>query len=291
MFLALLEDINLKVQLIITEEKGGPSSGHWGHAGRPGKVGGSLPGKGAGAAMSIRTGKDAKFRQAIARKKITPLDDYHASGVSESYPADLEGFGKVLVKGRDPYISDDNDDGFFAEVDAYKISEELGWNIVPPTELISDYDNMGFQSVQGWVPDVADNIACIDVHDITVDTRSYSRIVLLDMLTGNSDRHSRNIVIDTNGKCWAIDNNRAFYYSPADAATVVRRQMSWGIASIANGDFTDDTIKFHPDDVSDILEFAQSSKFNSMLHKYDYLDQYVYDLDDRIHAFEDILEK
>ena len=29
-----------------TKKKGGPGSGHWGHAGRPGKRGGSLPGKG-----------------------------------------------------------------------------------------------------------------------------------------------------------------------------------------------------------------------------------------------------
>ena len=32
-----------------TKKKGGPGSGHWGHAGRPGKRGGSLPGKGSGA--------------------------------------------------------------------------------------------------------------------------------------------------------------------------------------------------------------------------------------------------
>ena len=30
------------------DEKGGPGSGHYGHAGRPGKRGGSVPGKGGG---------------------------------------------------------------------------------------------------------------------------------------------------------------------------------------------------------------------------------------------------
>jgi len=35
-----------------TEQKGGPGSGHHGHAGRPGKRGGSSPGKGGGASAS-----------------------------------------------------------------------------------------------------------------------------------------------------------------------------------------------------------------------------------------------
>jgi len=46
--------------------KGGPGSGHWGHAGRLGKVGGSLPGN---VALSIRTGKTAEERR--IRKLVT----------------------------------------------------------------------------------------------------------------------------------------------------------------------------------------------------------------------------
>ena len=45
-------------------QKGGPGSGHWGHAGRPGKVGGSVSGS---VAVSIRTGQTARERQATAR--------------------------------------------------------------------------------------------------------------------------------------------------------------------------------------------------------------------------------
>lgn len=46
-------------------EKGGPGSGHWGHAGRPGSRGGSVSGA---TAMSIRTGRTARERQAAAKK-------------------------------------------------------------------------------------------------------------------------------------------------------------------------------------------------------------------------------
>ena len=45
-------------------EKGGPGSGHWGHAGRPGKRGGSLPGD---VAVSIRTGRTAASNAAMKR--------------------------------------------------------------------------------------------------------------------------------------------------------------------------------------------------------------------------------
>ena len=35
------------------DQKGGPGSGHHGHAGRPGKVGGSVPGKGGGSNLQV----------------------------------------------------------------------------------------------------------------------------------------------------------------------------------------------------------------------------------------------
>lgn len=56
----------MKATIII---KGGAGSGHWGHAGREGKRGGSLP---ASSALSIRTGKTRKERQAAA---IRPPED------------------------------------------------------------------------------------------------------------------------------------------------------------------------------------------------------------------------
>ena len=55
----LLDDYEWK----LTIEKGGPGSGHWGHAGRPGQRGGSVSGS---IAMSIRTGRTARERQAAA---------------------------------------------------------------------------------------------------------------------------------------------------------------------------------------------------------------------------------
>lgn len=47
--------------------KGGPGSGNWGHAGRPGSVGGSAPKTGTGAAVSRTSGRDVYSRSAMAK--------------------------------------------------------------------------------------------------------------------------------------------------------------------------------------------------------------------------------
>jgi len=59
--------MNLKTILDIL--KGGPGSGNFGHAGRPGKRGGSAPKTGWGAAMSLRTGPTADKRQQEVAKR------------------------------------------------------------------------------------------------------------------------------------------------------------------------------------------------------------------------------
>lgn len=65
--------------LLLEVLKGGPTSGNWGHAGRPGKKGGSAPKSGMGAAMSLRTGRDWQVRQAAKRNdgmKVPEGDTY-----------------------------------------------------------------------------------------------------------------------------------------------------------------------------------------------------------------------
>lgn len=62
----------MSYQNLISVLKGGPGSGNWGHSGRPGVRGGSAPKSGIGAAMSLRTGRDAAQRQAEASKKGKP---------------------------------------------------------------------------------------------------------------------------------------------------------------------------------------------------------------------------
>ena len=76
----------LKNFLIII--KGGPGSGHFGHAGRPPKRGGSLPGSGVGAALSIGRGKHARARQWLRSQGMSKkdVDDIERVGVMDHFP-------------------------------------------------------------------------------------------------------------------------------------------------------------------------------------------------------------
>jgi len=77
--------------------KGGRGSGHWGHAGRPGQVGGSVSGS---VAMSVRTGRTARERQQEAAagepqltvvpnksltRAVTNKVDAHLQDIAERY--------------------------------------------------------------------------------------------------------------------------------------------------------------------------------------------------------------
>ena len=79
-------------------EKGGPGSGHWGHAGRPGKRGGSLPGD---VAVSIHTGRTARLRQAEAAGTLVPpgqfqtIDQAQLWFQSQNLEADFTGITNV----------------------------------------------------------------------------------------------------------------------------------------------------------------------------------------------------
>ena len=60
----------MKIIIPLTvKRKGGAGSGNWGHAGRPGMVGGSGGKTGTGAAMSIASGRTAAQRQEEARSR------------------------------------------------------------------------------------------------------------------------------------------------------------------------------------------------------------------------------
>jgi len=74
------------------DQKGGPGSGHWGHAGRPGKRGGSLP---ANVAVSIRTGKTARERQAAAAARGKTPELVGAAGARAKIAAIQSLYGDI----------------------------------------------------------------------------------------------------------------------------------------------------------------------------------------------------
>ena len=75
----------MSYSLLLEVLKGGAGSGNWGHAGRPGKLGGSAPKSGMGAAMSLRTGRNADQRRAMSKPTVAP--DLNASSSIDMEPA------------------------------------------------------------------------------------------------------------------------------------------------------------------------------------------------------------
>jgi hypothetical protein len=93
------------------------------------------------------------------------------------------------------------------EVGTYETAKIIGWDIVPET-IKCDYGK-GDGSTQKWISNSNEPYDGFDDNAILIEEKhldDLSKIFVMDMIMGNFDRHSRNIIIDENDKCWAIDN-------------------------------------------------------------------------------------
>lgn len=90
-----------------------------------------------------------------------------------------------------------------AEVSSAIVSEQLGIDNVPKTILLKDSrgDYYTLQEyIEGSVPSALRPIAA-------EDPESLSDIAILDYVTGNNDRHINNMLLDSDGNLWGIDND------------------------------------------------------------------------------------
>ena len=93
------------------------------------------------------------------------------------------------------------------EVGAYETSKILNWDIVP--ETIQCNYGKGEGSCQKWVENSSEPYDGLDDNATLIEEKhinDLSKIFIMDMILGNYDRHSGNIIIDKNDKVWAIDN-------------------------------------------------------------------------------------
>ncbi|MGH9186176.1 MAG: SCO1664 family protein [Acidimicrobiales bacterium] len=95
------------------------------------------------------------------------------------------------------------------EVAAYRLSEALGWGLVPPTVLRTD-GPLGEGSFQLFIE------ADFEQHYFTLlddpaHHETLRTICLFDLLANNTDRKSGHCLLDNNGKIWAIDNGLSFH--------------------------------------------------------------------------------
>ena len=101
---------------------------------------------------------------------------------------------------------------FRREVAAYRLSEALGWGIVPET-VVRTEGPFGPGSVQRFVP------ADFSQHYFTLLERpehqeALRTIAAFDLVANNADRKSGHCLLGEDGRVWAIDNGLCFHAQP-----------------------------------------------------------------------------
>jgi uncharacterized repeat protein (TIGR03843 family) len=100
---------------------------------------------------------------------------------------------------------------FQREVAAYRLSEALGWGLVPPTVLGDGPHGEG--SLQLFVD------ADFEQHYFTLheDPRHHAglqRICAFDLVANNADRKSGHCLLGPDGRIYAVDNGLSFHVDP-----------------------------------------------------------------------------
>jgi uncharacterized repeat protein (TIGR03843 family) len=98
------------------------------------------------------------------------------------------------------------------EVAAYRLSEALGWGLVPTT-IARDDAPLGEGSLQLFVPaDFEQNY--FSFHEDPAHRDRLERICALDLVANNADRKAGHCLLGDDGRIWAIDNALTFNVDP-----------------------------------------------------------------------------
>jgi hypothetical protein len=89
------------------------------------------------------------------------------------------------------------------EAAAYELDEALGLNVVPPT-IVREIDGK-----RGMVQQFIETDG-LGLHDAGIDQDSVYGLAVLDIATGNTDRHGGNVLIDKDRRVVAIDQGLSF---------------------------------------------------------------------------------
>ncbi|HEX2851448.1 MAG TPA: SCO1664 family protein [Acidimicrobiales bacterium] len=138
---------------------------------------------------------------------------------------------------------------FRREAAAYRLSDALGWGIVPETVTRLD-GPLGEGSLQRFVPaDFEEHYFTLLEHDEYHD--ELRRIAVFDLLANNADRKSGHCLLGEDGRLWAIDHGVCFSDEPK------LRTVIWDFAGERiDPALLDDVARLaaEPPDLSDLLE-------------------------------------
>ncbi len=101
---------------------------------------------------------------------------------------------------------------YMREIAAYKLSEALGWKLIPMTVLRTD-GPLGEGSLQLFIQ------ADFQQHYFSLFERDelhsqFRKFALFDMIANNADRKSGHLLIDGQNHIWGIDHGLCFHSEP-----------------------------------------------------------------------------
>lgn len=173
--------------------KGGPGSGHHGHAGRPGQVGGSVSGKGGGG---------IEWWEGMSVTIIGGL----GGGISTTQMGELDDGTLVVHKEQHALTAEMVGSSAMAEQATHEVAEEfLGFEGTVPKAVALDDKT----SIQEFLTEGTVGLE-FDLSTQRIDEASFKRVAILDAVVGNQDRHLGNVWFMPDGKVKAIDNDHAF---------------------------------------------------------------------------------
>jgi hypothetical protein len=96
------------------------------------------------------------------------------------------------------------------EVAAYRVSEEAGWNIVPPTVLRRDAP-MGEGSLQLFIDHDPERHYFVLMEEYRDELAAFAAF---DVVANNADRKSGHVLEDPQRELWAVDHGVTFHAEP-----------------------------------------------------------------------------
>lgn len=182
---------------ILVKVKGSERSGNFNHKGIPGHQGGSM--------SSFSSAAQGEISHA------EKLPGGMTEGNILSYKEDGRAAWKEIVSAGGAH--DGN-----SEVAAYKLNQLLGGNEVPETIFASYKDKAG--TSQSFVEGATLGVEATAKDILDVDPLSIDRIVALDIIIGNNDRHPGNFLLK-DGKVVAIDHGHASWAVHKEGSSIL----------------------------------------------------------------------
>jgi uncharacterized repeat protein (TIGR03843 family) len=145
---------------------------------------------------------------------------------------------------------------YLREIAAFRVSEALGWNLVPETVLRQDAP-LGEGSLQRFVDaDFSEHYFTLLEHEEHHD--QLRRMAVFDLLANNADRKSGHCLLTADGHIWGIDHGVCFHDEPK------LRTVIWDFAGerIDDAILTDvERMVSNPPLLADLLSAREVSAF------------------------------